>query len=252
MAGVPQNPHQGAEPANEPSNAHEGAAVAANGVKTEQPVVGASMACTARLTPENELKNLVVNGIQYDVLGFLGSGGYSTCYTVAATADPEERAACKITMKSPETLKLVKSEIELFKKCSHHENIVQFIASYENEIFSAIVMELCFNSSNTTLSELLWEEGFVNFDDLICFMRQIIKGVEFIHQNNVIHRDLKTCNILVNKFNILKICDFEFAVDVNAPAEKLRAFCGTIPYMAPQIVNHMGAQEQNRIYGRSR
>lgn len=206
------------------------------------------MACTVRLTEDNELKSLIGNGAQYKVLDFLGAGAFATCYTVAATADLNEKAACKIAIKSPKTQHLIQTEIKLHKKCGHHKNIVKFLTSYENDKFGAIVMELCFNTSNNTLSELLWEEGFVNFDDFICFMRQILNGVQFIHDNNVIHRDLKPCNILVSELNVLKICDFGLAVDMNATSNQLREFCGTIPFMSPEIVNQTGATAKSDIW----
>lgn len=250
-ANDPANPLEGAtenDPANSldsatanyPASLFEGASAAANRISG-----GSEVSCTARLTPDDELTDLVLDGIQYNVEGFLGAGNFSKCYTVVAKADFEKKAACKITLKSPDTLHLC--EIEMHKKCSKNDNIVQFIAAYENEQFSAIVMELCLSGSNTTLSDLIWDEYFVDFDDWIDFMRQIINGVQYIHRNNVIHRDLKACNIMLQS-NILKIGDFGLAIDESAPAKELQAFCGTIPYIAPEIINREGAKLKSDIW----
>jgi len=43
---------------------------------------------------------------------------------------------------------------------------------------------------------------------------QLLKAVEFCHKNEIIHRDIKPENILINKENVLKICDFGFARNV--------------------------------------
>lgn len=59
--------------------------------------------------------------------------------------------------------------------------------------------------------------------------------MKYIHSQNIVHRDLKLENILIDDRNNLKLIDFGFSVHIG-PDQKLKIFCGTPSYMAPEIV----------------
>jgi serine/threonine protein kinase len=63
---------------------------------------------------------------------------------------------------------------------------------------------------------------------------QILNAVCFLHLNNIIHRDIKPENILIDKNGNLKLCDFGWSKEIDL--EKRSTICGTIEYMAPEIV----------------
>merc|ERR1711998_382304 len=63
---------------------------------------------------------------------------------------------------------------------------------------------------------------------------QIMEGLEYMHNNNVVHRDIKLENVLFDESHNAKLIDFGFSV--YAKDKKLRMFCGTPSYMAPEIV----------------
>lgn len=182
---------------------------------------------------------------------FLFKGAFATCYQIARQGNPGEKAACKASLKQKATGStrskteleiLLRNEVKMHTKCQNH-NVVKIFAAFEDEQFNFIIMELC---SYGSLSDLLWDQGFIDFADWIGFMRQILSGVSFIHKQNVIHRDLKPCNILMNERNILKICDFGLATEANSPAT--RTFCGTTPYLSPEVINLLGAQIKSDIW----
>lgn len=66
------------------------------------------------------------------------------------------------------------------------------------------------------------------------FKNNIITFLDFLHQNNVIHRDLKMENIALDIKMHIKFVDFGFAKKLN-PSEKTHTICGTLQYMAPEI-----------------
>ena len=64
---------------------------------------------------------------------------------------------------------------------------------------------------------------------------QLILAFECLHENNVVHRDLKPENILIDEEGYIKLADFGLAKDLNEGEGK--GSCGTLEYMAPEIVN---------------
>ena len=68
--------------------------------------------------------------------------------------------------------------------------------------------------------------------------KQVLHGIEYCHNKNVTHRDLKLENILLDDNNNVKIIDFGFGTCFSHD-KKVKLFCGTPSYMAPEIVNRV-------------
>ena len=64
-------------------------------------------------------------------------------------------------------------------------------------------------------------------------MRQVVEGVSFLHDNNIIHRDIKLDNLLLDNDGNIKIADFGLAIELQDPNEKHYTMCGTPNYIAP-------------------
>lgn len=65
--------------------------------------------------------------------------------------------------------------------------------------------------------------------------KQIVEAMAYCHRNGVYHRDIKTENVLIDKYKKIKIIDFGFSVK-STPNTKLTLFCGTPNYMSPEII----------------
>lgn len=65
--------------------------------------------------------------------------------------------------------------------------------------------------------------------------KQIVEALAYCHRTGVYHRDIKTENVLIDKYRRIKIIDFGFSVK-STPSTKLTLFCGTPNYMSPEIV----------------
>ncbi|KFY58693.1 hypothetical protein V496_06006 [Pseudogymnoascus sp. VKM F-4515 (FW-2607)] len=68
------------------------------------------------------------------------------------------------------------------------------------------------------------------------YIAQMASALKFLHKKHVIHRDIKPENILVGVHGELKIADFGWSV--HAPSNRRKTMCGTMDYLAPEIVNH--------------
>ena len=93
-----------------------------------------------------------------------------------------------------------------------------------------LVMEYC---SNYTLKS----RGKLNYDDFIKYSKQVLQALSFCHSKMIAHRDIKPDNILLDKYDRVKLADFGFAkqFDSNAPTSNERV--GSLMYMAPEIIN---------------
>jgi serine/threonine protein kinase len=129
--------------------------------------------------------------------------------------------------------KAVQREIAVLKKTSH-PNVIKLIELIETPKQINLVMEYVNGISLHQFVKELSPQRRVG--ELQCrkLFKQIAEGVEYLHSINVAHRDLKLDNILIEDGKSIKIIDFGFSVLSN-PSQKLKIFCGTPSYMAPEL-----------------
>lgn len=72
------------------------------------------------------------------------------------------------------------------------------------------------------------------------YMKHILCGVLYLHEKNIIHRDLKLGNLFLNDDLHVKIGDFGLAAQINFDGERKKTLCGTPNYIAPEILNKRG------------
>lgn len=96
-----------------------------------------------------------------------------------------------------------------------------------------MILELC---GSKTLSRFCRKKVNKRLSDLEAqyIFRQVLRGVKYLHDQNICHRDLKMTNILINSKGHVTIIDFGFAIESH---QKLRMYCGTPSYMPPEMVN---------------
>lgn len=89
--------------------------------------------------------------------------------------------------------------------------------------------------AGTDLSELLKKRHKLPDDKIRLYAKQILDAMLYLHQNRILHRDLKPQNILLQK-DTIKICDFGFAKQMSASTNFLNSIKGTPLYIAPEIL----------------
>lgn len=129
-------------------------------------------------------------------------------------------------------LKQVRREVEIHYHCSPHVNIISLYGMFQNKENIYLVLEY---ASRGSLSQNLREnpKGF-DKEQVKRYMYQMIKAINYLHKRSVIHRDLKLENILLDGQNNIKIADFGCAV--HALENQRRSFCGSIHYLAPEML----------------
>tara|TARA_Y100000591_G_scaffold276560_1_gene253802 strand:+ start:926 stop:1750 length:825 start_codon:yes stop_codon:yes gene_type:complete len=124
------------------------------------------------------------------------------------------------------------NELEIFKLLTK-EDSRQFIVSLLTTLSTPRNVRLIMELGKMTLRNKINTYNRLNLYDITNIIEQIIIAVRFMHNLKIAHRDLKPENILIFENNSIKICDFGLAKTAESP---LKTICGTIPYMAPEII----------------
>jgi MAP/microtubule affinity-regulating kinase len=134
--------------------------------------------------------------------------------------------------KNNENKKKILYEIDLMKKLNH-SNITKILENFETEKYILIIMEYI-NGGN--LFSFVKKRRKLSEKTAKFLFKQIIQGIKYIHSKNIVHRDIKLENILIDLKNNIKICDFGISKILNDKNQKLYDQCGTPMYMAPEIL----------------
>lgn len=127
-----------------------------------------------------------------------------------------------------------------------HPNVVSIYDVGSDEGVNYIVMELV---EGYTLKEIIDENRFLDWKDATKVASQICSALEHAHRNKIIHRDIKSQNILVNAEGIAKVTDFGIAKAVSASTITMAGnTIGSVHYFSPEQAKGMNTDEKSDIY----
>ncbi|XVE93924.1 hypothetical protein REPUB_Repub01dG0236000 [Reevesia pubescens] len=125
-------------------------------------------------------------------------------------------------------------EVFIMRKV-RHKNVVQFIGACTKPPSLCIVTE--FMSGGSVYDYLHKQKGVFKLPSLLKVAIDVSKGMNYLHQNNIIHRDLKAANLLMDENEVVKVADFGVA-RVKAQSGVMTAETGTYRWMAPEVIEH--------------
>ncbi len=114
----------------------------------------------------------------------------------------------------------------------NHPNVTRILELFETEKYILLIMEYI-NGGN--LFSFVKKRRKLSEKTSKFLFKQIILGIKYIHSMNIVHRDIKLENILIDIKNNIKICDFGISKILTIKNQKLYDQCGTPMYMAPEI-----------------
>jgi len=118
----------------------------------------------------------------------------------------------------------------------HHMNVVdvkEIAVGEKDAIF--VVMEFLEHDLKSLMQEMKSHTRFL-LSEVKCLMHQLLSGTAFLHDNWIIHRDLKTSNLLYSNKGILKIADFGLAREYGSPLKPYTQPVVTQWYRAPELL----------------
>ncbi|KAG6005098.1 hypothetical protein E4U21_000425 [Claviceps maximensis] len=181
------------------------------------------------------LKRICTDGDPREVyrnLNKIGQGASGGVYTGYERSTHRLVAIKQMNLEQQPKKDLIINEI-LVMKDSSHPNIVNFIDSYlcAGELW--VVMEFMEGGSLTdVVTYNVMTEGQIA---LVC--RETLRGLQHLHSKCVIHRDIKSDNILLSSEGHIKLTDFGFCATINEVQNKRTTMVGTPYWMAPELVS---------------
>lgn len=209
---------------------------------------------------DTQLKDFLSSDIQkhFEIVEHIGKGAYGSVFEIKSKTDKKVYALKVVPLSSDQDIERMSREVEVLSQLQH-PNIVRYHTSWNlknegncteidpNFQCLCIQVEYC----DQTLKDFI--ENMNSYDDQYemdlerrRILGEILDGVKYIHEENIMHRDLNPKNIFLSKSGTVKIGDFGIArtvyltdgnTTVSINDENLTSYFGTKLYCAPEVLN---------------
>lgn len=196
-----------------------------------------SAATTNKMTDEEILERLrciVTIGDphrKFTKMEKIGQGASGVVHTAIEISTGMQVAIKQMNLSQQPKKELIVNEILVMRE-NKHPNVVNYLDSYLVGEELWVVMEYLPGGSLTdVVTETCMDEG-----QIAAVCREVLQALEFLHYNHVIHRDIKSDNILLGLDGSVKLTDFGFCAQISPEQNKRTTMVGTPYWMAPEVV----------------
>lgn len=198
-----------------------------------------------RIENEKEIEEI------YEFRRELGRGSFGRVFE-ACCEKTETKWAIKAVNKEKagsSAVKLLEREVNIMKMIDH-EHVICLKEVYETPTKMFLVMELC---DEGELCNLLKKRKTLNENETLTVIRQLADAIAYLHDLDIVHRDLKLENILLcqpvaNELLNIKISDFGLSYVKGSGESMMQSVCGTPMYMAPEVIDEHEYSRQCDIW----
>ncbi|XP_010552280.1 PREDICTED: MAP3K epsilon protein kinase 1 isoform X2 [Tarenaya hassleriana] len=178
----------------------------------------------------------------------IGKGAYGRVYKGLDLENGDFVAIKQVSLENiaQEDLNIIMQEIDLLKNLNH-KNIVKYLGSLKTKTHLHIILEYVENGS---LANIIKPNKFGPFPESLVavYIAQVLEGLVYLHEQGVIHRDIKGANILTTKEGLVKLADFGVATKLNEADVNTHSVVGTPYWMAPEVIEMSGVCAASDIW----
>ncbi|XP_073306781.1 MAP3K epsilon protein kinase 1-like isoform X1 [Primulina huaijiensis] len=178
----------------------------------------------------------------------IGKGAYGRVYKGLDLENGDFVAIKQVSLENiaQEDLNTIMQEIDLLKNLNH-KNIVKYLGSLKTKTHLHIILEYVENGS---LANIIKPNKFGPFPESLVavYIAQVLEGLVYLHEQGVIHRDIKGANILTTKEGLVKLADFGVATKLNEADLNTHSVVGTPYWMAPEVIEMSGVCAASDIW----
>ncbi|KAK9052628.1 hypothetical protein SSX86_029258 [Deinandra increscens subsp. villosa] len=178
----------------------------------------------------------------------IGKGAYGRVYKGLDLENGDFVAIKQVSLENiaQEDLNIIMQEIDLLKNLNH-KNIVKYLGSLKTKTHLHIILEYVENGS---LANIIKPNKFGPFPESLVavYIAQVLEGLVYLHEQGVIHRDIKGANILTTKEGLVKLADFGVATKLTEADINTHSVVGTPYWMAPEVIEMSGVCAASDIW----
>jgi len=176
---------------------------------------------------------------KYRKIKSVGKGSFGEAVLVRSKADGKRYIAKAIesAAMSPKEKRDVQNEIKILAAVNH-PNIVRYHEHFEDGTLIFIVMEYADGGDlSSRIKDAKKQDPIKPFDPKLCmfWLLQICMALKYLHDNHILHRDLKTANIFLTTKNVVKLGDFGISTVLQNTMACAKTVCGTPYYFSPEL-----------------
>jgi serine/threonine protein kinase len=190
------------------------------------------------------------SGFKWQQGDLLGTGAYGKVFMAINLSNGEFMAVKQVPLKGTQEkrakiLSELVNEINLMKQFKH-ENIVRYLGVESTVNFLNIFLEYVPAGS---ISSLVSKHFKVFHESIVrIYTKQILLGLQYLHQNDILHRDIKAANILLDNNGIVKLADFGHSLSIKDIDKSKQGLKGTPLWMAPEVIKYNDYSRQSDIW----
>uniref|UniRef100_A0A8C1EM60 Ribosomal protein S6 kinase n=1 Tax=Cyprinus carpio carpio TaxID=630221 RepID=A0A8C1EM60_CYPCA len=178
---------------------------------------------------------------QFELLKVLGQGSFGKVFLVRKLTPPDNNQLYAMKVLRKATLKVrdrvrTKMERDILADVNH-PFVVKLHYAFQTE--GKLYLILDFLRGGDLFTRLSKEVMFTE-EDVKFYLAELALGLDHLHGIGIIYRDLKPENILLDEEGHIKLTDFGLCKEAIDHEKKAYSFCGTVEYMAPEVVNRQG------------
>lgn len=196
--------------------------------------------------PHNQKSKTLDN--KYMLGDEIGKGAYGRVYKGLDLENGDFVAIKQVSLENipQEDLNIIMQEIDLLKNLNH-KNIVKYLGSLKTKSHLHIILEYVENGS---LANIIKPNKFGPFPESLAavYIAQVLEGLVYLHEQGVIHRDIKGANILTTKEGLVKLADFGVATKLTEADVNTHSVVGTPYWMAPEVIEMSGVCAASDIW----